>query len=109
MYCRTVLGSFSDYFRTRVTGWDDDPHTLRGKDGRPVLVVAVEEELTEAAQAVVHLMYHGVVPEGMSAVELAQVRRKLGMLLFPLAADTCEYTASFVEPTLHRVDERPGA
>jgi hypothetical protein len=56
-----------------VTGWDDDPHTLRGKDGRPVLVVAVEPELTEAAQAVVRLMYEGPVAQGMGAKHLAQV------------------------------------
>jgi hypothetical protein len=74
------MGSCSDYFCARVSGWDDDPHTLRGKDGRPVLVVAVEEELTEAAQAVVHLMYHGVVPERLSATELAQVSIVLSIL-----------------------------
>jgi hypothetical protein len=73
---------------------------LRGKDGRPVLVVAVEEELTEAAEAVVHLMYHGTVPDGLSAVELAQVTRDVSF--FAPAADTCE-------STLHRVDERPCA
>jgi hypothetical protein len=73
MFCRIVLSACSEYFRTRVTGWDDDPHTLRGKDGRPVLVVAVEPELTEAAQAVVRLMYDGMVAEGMSATQLAQV------------------------------------
>jgi L-asparaginase/Glu-tRNA(Gln) amidotransferase subunit D len=73
VYCRMVLGSCSEYFRTRVTSWDDDPHTLRGKDGRPVLVVAVEPELTEAAQAVVRLMYDGVVAKGMGPQQLAQV------------------------------------
>jgi hypothetical protein len=80
MVHRTVLGTFSEYFRTRVTGWDDDPHTLRGKDGRPVLMVAVEPELTEAAHAVVRMMYNAVVRDGISGKELAQVSLSVGDL-----------------------------
>jgi hypothetical protein len=38
-----------------------------------VLVVAVEPELMQAAQAVVRFMYDGAVPGGLNGTELAQV------------------------------------
>jgi hypothetical protein len=70
---RTVLGSCSDYFCTRISRWDDDPLTLQGTAGHPLLVVEVESELHDAAQAVIHLMYKGTIPEGFSAEQLAKV------------------------------------
>jgi hypothetical protein len=46
---------------------------MTGADGKPMLVVGVEEDLLEAAQAVLKLMYEEVVPEGQTAVQLAKV------------------------------------
>jgi hypothetical protein len=90
-YCRAVLGSSSDYFRARVTGWEDDPHTLKGKDGRPVLVVAVEPELMQAAQAVIYLMYDGAVPAGLNGPELAQVSTQAGVMQVIADADELNF------------------
>jgi hypothetical protein len=44
-----------------------------------VLVVAVEEELMQAAQAVVHLMYGGSMPRGLTGKEVAQVGTQAGV------------------------------
>jgi hypothetical protein len=46
---------------------------MTGADGKTLLVVGVEEELMEAAQAVLRLMYEEVVPEGLTALQLAKV------------------------------------
>jgi hypothetical protein len=71
-----VLGSFSEYFRKRITGFKDDPSTLKQPDGRLTLVVEVEEELTEAAHDVIKLMYHLAVPQGLTPRYLAKVSAK---------------------------------
>jgi hypothetical protein len=70
---RAVLASGSEYFRRRLEDWDEDPWSMTGADGTPLLVVGVEEGLTEAAQAVIKLMYEDVVPDNVSAIQLAQV------------------------------------
>jgi hypothetical protein len=46
---------------------------MTGGDGKAVLVVAMEREITEAAQAVIKLMYEGAVPRSVSAIQLAKV------------------------------------
>jgi hypothetical protein len=68
-----VLASFSEYFKKRATGYHDDPCTLTLAAGRQILGVAVEEELTEAAAAVIHLMYQGGLPLDLPAEQLAKV------------------------------------
>jgi hypothetical protein len=68
-----LLGSFSEYFQRRITGYKDDPCTLKGLDRLPILVVEVEEELTEAARAVLRLMYDQAVPKDLSPLQLAKV------------------------------------
>jgi hypothetical protein len=46
---------------------------MTGGDGKPLVVVGVEEGLHEAAAAVVRVMYEEVVPDGTPALQLAQV------------------------------------
>jgi hypothetical protein len=70
---RAVLGSFSEYFQKRITGFKDDPCTLKRSDGQQLLVVEVEAELMEAAHAVIRLMYQGAVPQGLDPEQLAKV------------------------------------
>jgi hypothetical protein len=72
---RSVLSGASKYFSRRLDGWRDDFWSRTGTDGKPLLVVGVEEELTEAAQAVIKLMYEEAVPQGTTALQLAQVSR----------------------------------
>jgi hypothetical protein len=74
---RLVLAGASSYFRRRLEeeGWDTDPWTMMGPDGKPLLVVGVEEELLEAAQAVVRFMYEKVKPATAGPLQLAKVRR----------------------------------
>jgi hypothetical protein len=67
------MSAGSGYFRKRLEGWEDDPWSMAGPDGNPMLVVGVEEELLEAAEAVLKLMYEEVVPDGLTAVQLAKV------------------------------------
>jgi hypothetical protein len=56
-------------------GWEGDPWTIVGEDGKvQLLVVGVEEELTEAAQGIIKLMYEGAVPPGLGPVQLAKVQ-----------------------------------
>jgi hypothetical protein len=70
---RTLLAAGSEYFRKRLEGWDDDP--LAGKDtgGRRLLVVQLEEDLIEAGQALLKLMYEEVVPQEVGLMEIAKV------------------------------------
>jgi hypothetical protein len=70
---RAVLVSGSGYFRKRLEDWHDDPWTMTGADGKPLLVVGVEEELMEAAAGVLKLVYADRRPTRMSATQLAQV------------------------------------
>jgi hypothetical protein len=70
---RLVLASASGYFRKRLEDWDSDPWTTTGGDGKLLLVVGVEEEMVEAATAVVKLMYEEHIPEGLDPVQLAKV------------------------------------
>jgi hypothetical protein len=72
---RSVLGSCSDYFQKRTTGFKDDPCTLKRPNGQQLLVVEVEEELVEAAHDVVRLMYQGTVPPDLNAEQLAKVKQ----------------------------------
>jgi hypothetical protein len=69
---RFWLGAQSNYFRKRLEDWDSDPWTMIGADGKPLLVVGVEEELVEAATAVVKLMYKGVAPCKLSPTQVAK-------------------------------------
>jgi hypothetical protein len=69
-----VLAAGSEYFCKRLEAWDEDPWTMTGGDGKPLLVVGVEEGLHEAAAAVVRVMYEEVVPDGTPALQLAKVR-----------------------------------
>jgi hypothetical protein len=71
--CRSVLAAASAYFRKRLEDWDDDPWTMIGADGKPLLVVGMEEDQQEAAAAVIQLMYEEVVPDGTPALQLARV------------------------------------
>jgi hypothetical protein len=68
-----VLAGASEYFHKRLEDWDSDPWTMAGEDGKPLLVVGLEEGLHEAAAAVVRVMYEEVVPDGTSALQLAKV------------------------------------
>jgi hypothetical protein len=45
---------------------------MTGDDGKPLLVVGVEEELVEAASAVVKLMYEGIAPSDLSPTQVAK-------------------------------------
>jgi hypothetical protein len=72
--CRVVLATASEYFRRRLDGWDNDPWTTSGADGKLLLVVSVEERLIPAAQAVIRLMYEEVVPASTGPLRLAEVR-----------------------------------
>jgi hypothetical protein len=46
---------------------------MTGADGKPLLVVGVEEGLHEAAAAVVRVMYEEEVPDGTPALQIAKV------------------------------------
>jgi hypothetical protein len=70
---RVILASASEYFRKRLEGWVSDPWTMTGADGKPLLVVGVEDEMVDTAQAVVKLIYEEHVPEGLGPVQLAKV------------------------------------
>jgi hypothetical protein len=48
---------------------------MAAPDGKLLLVVGVEEDLLEAAQAVVRLMYEEVVPASAGPLQLAKVRQ----------------------------------
>jgi hypothetical protein len=71
--CRSLLAAASKYFCRRLEAWDADLWSLTGDDGKPLLVVGVEEGLHEAAAAVVRVMYEEVVPGGTPALQLAKV------------------------------------
>jgi hypothetical protein len=45
-------------------------------DGKPMLVVSMEEDLQEAAQARLKLMYEETLPQGLTALQLAKVGKK---------------------------------
>jgi hypothetical protein len=68
-----VLAGASEYFRKRLDGWDDDPWTMTGADGKPLLVVGVREDQLQVAEALVRLMYEERVAYGTSALQLARV------------------------------------
>jgi hypothetical protein len=68
-----VLAGASEYFDKRLEAWDEDPWSMTGDDGKPLLVMGLEEDLHEAAAAVVRLMYEEVVPDGTPALQLAKV------------------------------------
>jgi hypothetical protein len=72
--CRSVLAVASEYFHKRLENWNSHPWTMTGADGKPLLVVGVEEEMVEAAAAVVRVMYEEEVPDGTPALQLAKVR-----------------------------------
>jgi hypothetical protein len=67
-----LLAAESNYFHKRLEGWDLDPWTITRADGRPLLVVGVEEHLLEAAEDVIQLMYEGVVPTKLKPSQLAK-------------------------------------
>jgi hypothetical protein len=71
--CRSVLAGASEYFRPRILRWESDRWSQRGADGKLVLVEECEEGETEAAVAVVKLMYEGDVLPNLSGLQLAQV------------------------------------
>jgi hypothetical protein len=73
-----VLATASNYFFKRLVAWDSDPWTMTGADGKPLLMVGVEEGLHEAAAAVLRLMYEEVVPDGTPALQLAKVCSGVG-------------------------------
>jgi hypothetical protein len=69
-----VLAAGSAVFCKRLEDWCQDPWTVCKADGKPqLLVVGVEEDLQEAAQAILKLMYEEVVPDGLVALQLAKV------------------------------------
>ncbi len=75
MLCSAVLGHASEYFEVRILRWESDRWSQRcGADGKLVLVEECEEGETEAAVAVVRLMYEAHVPPQLSVTQLAQVR-----------------------------------
>jgi hypothetical protein len=72
-----MMSANSGYFRKRLEEWEGDPWTMRGADGKPeLLVVSMEDDLQEAAQAILKLMYEEAVPEGLTALQLAKVTDK---------------------------------
>jgi hypothetical protein len=70
---QSILAGASEYFRKRLEDWDNDTWTMMGSDGKPVLVVGMEQHQHEAAAAVVRLMYEEVVPDGTPVLQLARV------------------------------------
>jgi hypothetical protein len=88
--CRSVLAAASEYFYKRLEDWSEDPWTMTGGDGKPLLVVGVEEGLHKAAAAVVRVMYEEVVPDGTPALQLAQVCTEI--CLACLAFGQCQHS-----------------
>jgi hypothetical protein len=68
-----LLAAESSYFRKRLEDWDSDPWTTTGADGKPLLVAGVEEQLLEAAQQVIQLVYEGSMPSGLKPTQVAKV------------------------------------
>ncbi len=74
MQHRTVLGSASEYFRSRIIRWERDPSSHQELDGKLVLVEECEKQELDGGRALVRVMYDDATPPGLSAPELAQVR-----------------------------------
>jgi hypothetical protein len=79
---RIVLAGASEYFKTRILRWESDRWSQCGTDGKLVLVEECEEGEMDAAMAVVRLMYEAVLPPGLHALQVAQVRAACELCCF---------------------------
>jgi hypothetical protein len=67
------MRSVSKYFSELISHCENHSQKLQSPDGRLAIEVEVEPELTEAAQAVIHLMHKQSIPAEVNAESIAKV------------------------------------